>query len=62
MMCFRDRSFCSMSTLCAKVGCIRNFNREQQEEARKWMGDDAPVSFSDHKTDTCGFINKEENE
>ena len=61
-MCFRDRSFCASSPICANIKCFNNFNKEQQEASRKWMGDDAPVSFTSLATTTCGFINKEENE
>jgi hypothetical protein len=48
MICFRDKSFCSLSADCAHKNCERNFNEGEFTAAKKWWdGDNPPVCYTD---------------
>lgn len=47
MMCFHDKSWCTLSDQCARKTCPRNFNEEMKKAAEAWWGKPgAPVQFS----------------
>ena len=51
MMCFKDKSYCSVSDRCGFKDCDRNFNDEEQRRAKLWWGaqgmkGEPPVAFS----------------
>ena len=57
MMCYKDKSFCVHSEDCSNTGCNRNLTESEKVKAIDWWGGlDFPISFSDFKSDTCGFI------
>ena len=45
MMCYRDKTFCSSS--CVRAQCYRYFDMWDSVGAFMWMGDDAPIAYSD---------------
>lgn len=50
MICYKDRTFCSWSNVCANTSCPRWYNTEEVQKQ------DLPVALADFKTDTCGYI------
>lgn len=55
MICYQDKSFCIQK--CANKECDRNFTDGIKSDACKWWGNDnPPIMFSNHKTETCGFL------
>jgi hypothetical protein len=53
-LCFRDRSYCTMSDFCATEPCDRKVTPEVRAEAVKWWGgEDAPFSLMD-LSNMCG--------
>jgi len=61
MICYLDRTFCTSSPICNNENCDRIFTKEHQQKAIEWMGDSAPICYSNLKdTDNCvGFIPKD---
>lgn len=67
MMCYRDMSFCSSSSICANTRCDRNFSVEVRAAAERWWNptgdpekkDGAPIGMMDFKRNCDVFIEKE---
>lgn len=64
MICFRDRSYCSMSDQCATSNekCGRKFTEEDRIAAEKWwagMEGEPPVAFMNLALD-CGMYQPKE--
>lgn len=54
MLCYKGRSWCSASPLCATAECDRKVTDEVRADAAKWWGEDgAPFSYQDYST-RCG--------
>lgn len=63
MMCYKDRTWCSYSFMCENSSCDRRLNGEELRQAVEWWGGiDFPASYTDFKTDDCGFISLEIND
>lgn len=45
MLCYKDKTFCGSD--CVSDDCHRNFGDKEKQGAKLWMGDDAPVAFTD---------------
>lgn len=61
MIGYRDRSWCSSSSICARTQCSRHFGERERAgyEAWKETFEDkslAGVAYSDFRSDTCGFL------
>ena len=50
MLCFKDMTFCKSD--CTNSDCWRFFSEELKKESIEWMGEDAPIAFSDF-SDVC---------
>lgn len=56
MICYRDRSWCSFSHVCANEKCHRHFGESELAAARSWWGgDDPPVCFMDLRSPREGY-------
>lgn len=56
MMCYKDRTWCSHSFMCENSSCDRRLNGEELRQAVEWWGGiDFPASYTDFKTDDCGY-------
>ena len=52
MMTYKERAWCSHK--CGNWGCYRNYTDE--DHRRNIDGPDLPLSMTDFKTDTCGYL------
>ena len=55
-MCFKDRSFCTESDLCARKDCYRNLTPALKAQARRWWNHDpenAPIAFMNFSGGGC---------
>jgi hypothetical protein len=54
MLCYKDRSWCSASSICGTVECGRRVTPAIQADADAWWGKEgAPFSFMDY-SGRCG--------
>ena len=61
MLCYKGQTFCSQK--CGNTECPRNLTDAVIADARKWWGGcykDPPIDIADLKTDTCGYLPKEQ--
>lgn len=60
MICYKDKTWCSQSHLCANYNCPRNLTVEEKKKAVEWWGNDKfPVSLSNMKSETCGYVDNQ---
>jgi len=53
MLCYKDRTFCSVK--CAELRCTRNLTEDVIRDAEAWWGsEEAPITTSDLSS-TCGM-------
>lgn len=59
MLCYRDRSYCSLSAnlngSCINTKCPRLFTDKDVEGSIEWMGEHAPIAMINFKTRDCGY-------
>ena len=59
MICYKDRTWCSVYTMgaCSNNTCYGAFTYIDREKAIKWWGGrDFPISLANMKTEICGYI------